>query len=106
MPGTAVIFVGPNNAGKSLALREIENWCFGQDSQRKVVDSIEIDFPDDPEDAEQLARKFEMPPPDDQASTPGHFWLGQHTFRHEQPVRRLQVNIDQLRGAVQARDYA
>jgi ABC-type cobalamin/Fe3+-siderophores transport system ATPase subunit len=26
---TVVVLVGPNNSGKSLALREIEEWCCG-----------------------------------------------------------------------------
>lgn len=100
-PGTVVIFVGPNNSGKSLALREIENWCFGQDTVRKVIDSIEVDFPDDPAHAEQLLKEFESSPPPNQGPAPGHFWIGQHTFRQDQPVRHFQINTDQLRNAVE-----
>ena len=100
-----VIFVGPNNSGKSLALREIENWCFAQDTQRKVVDSLEVDFPEEPATAEQLAREFEIPAPPNQGTNPGHFWMGQHTFRQDQPVRHFQVGIDQLRSSVENRDY-
>lgn len=52
--GKVLIIVGPNNSGKSLALREIEGWCSGQDNPRKVVDKIEVDFPNDPDYALQL----------------------------------------------------
>lgn len=43
-PTTVTVLVGPNNSGKSLALREIEQWCVGNDQQRIVVDSIEASF--------------------------------------------------------------
>jgi ABC-type hemin transport system ATPase subunit len=38
--GNVVLLVGPNNSGKSLALREIRNWCSGQPSApQRVHDS-------------------------------------------------------------------
>src|SRR6266487_3730232 len=45
--GPVLVLVGPNNSGKSLALREIENWCFGIDEARKVIEKVIIDFPKD-----------------------------------------------------------
>src|SRR2546425_683338 len=70
-PGTVMIFVGPNNAGKSLALREIENWCFGQETPRKVISLIDVDFPEDTETAERLLSDLETGPPPNQAAVPG-----------------------------------
>jgi len=104
-PGTVLIFVGPNNAGKSLALREIENWCFGQDTPRMVVDSIEVDLPDDPETAEKLLRELETDPPPNQAAIPGRIWIGQHTFRQGQPVLQLDVTTDSLATAIRSGDH-
>jgi ABC-type cobalamin/Fe3+-siderophores transport system ATPase subunit len=49
--GKTLIFVGPNNSGKSTALREMEKWCRGNDSNLKVIDSMSIDFPQDYEEA-------------------------------------------------------
>lgn len=103
-PGTVLILVGPNNSGKSLALREIENWCFGQETSRKVVEALEVDFPEEPEDAERLVREFETNPPPNQGPVPGQFWIGQHTFRTDQPVRQVQISEDQLRNAVDQKD--
>ncbi|HZT03104.1 MAG TPA: hypothetical protein VFA39_12635 [Steroidobacteraceae bacterium] len=40
-----VLLVGPNNSGKSLALREIENWCIGQNETRKVIDQLDVSLP-------------------------------------------------------------
>lgn len=105
-PGTVLILVGPNNSGKSLALREIENWCSGQDAIRKVVDSLEVDFPDSPTVAEELARKFESSPPPDRGLTPGTLWMAQHTFRQDQPFRSFEINLDHLRSAPERKDLS
>src|SRR5206468_2828314 len=98
--------VGPNNSGKSLALREIENWCFGQDTQRSVVESMQVDFPVDRATGEALLRQFEALPPANQGTTPGHFWVGQHTFRADQPVRHFQVSIEELARNIEANNLA
>jgi ABC-type hemin transport system ATPase subunit len=49
-PGSVTIFVGPNNSGKSLALREVEAYCQnGSSTNLKIVDSIDFLIPDDAE---------------------------------------------------------
>lgn len=41
------MLVGPNNSGKSSALREIETWCkIGPQQLRKVVAELDVDLPD------------------------------------------------------------
>ncbi|HEX5726151.1 MAG TPA: hypothetical protein VFX98_11835, partial [Longimicrobiaceae bacterium] len=53
-PGPMTIFVGPNNAGKSLALRETEDTiASGGDSARHIVASLEPLLPD-PAQAEAM----------------------------------------------------
>jgi len=42
---TVTILVGPNNSGKSLALRELENWCCNINEDRKVIADVEVPFP-------------------------------------------------------------
>jgi predicted ATPase len=55
-PRPITVFVGPNNSGKSLALREIETWCkAGPQQQRKIVAEIDVDLPD----AEQALTELE-----------------------------------------------
>ncbi len=42
-PGHLTVFVGPNNSGKSLVLRELEAVVAGKDPQgRKILDSIDV----------------------------------------------------------------
>lgn len=46
-PTGMTIFVGPNNSGKSLALREIEQICFTyQKNNTSLINNIEFSFPD------------------------------------------------------------
>lgn len=49
-PGPMTVFVGPNNSGKSLALREIEDFIeTGGDSLRHIVRRLELLLPPDEE---------------------------------------------------------
>jgi hypothetical protein len=49
-PGPMTVFVGPNNSGKSLALREIEDFIeTGGDSLRHIVRRLELLLPSDDE---------------------------------------------------------
>ncbi|MDR9419559.1 hypothetical protein [Gracilimonas sp.] len=46
-PGSITVFVGPNNSGKSLALREIENYSkSGPQANRITIETVEYDIPD------------------------------------------------------------
>ncbi|HYW12166.1 MAG TPA: AAA family ATPase [Longimicrobium sp.] len=53
-PGPMTVFVGPNNSGKSLALREIEDFIeSGGDSLRYIIKRLELLLPP-PEEIEEL----------------------------------------------------
>lgn len=66
-PAAMTVFVGPNNSGKSLALREIESFIDeGGDGARRIVDWLVPVFPA-AEEAEALLRAREI---DEQASLP------------------------------------
>jgi ABC-type multidrug transport system ATPase subunit len=53
-PGRVVAFVGPNNSGKSLALRELESIIRGSRGDFKVLDEVRIEYPSDFEDFRAL----------------------------------------------------
>jgi predicted ATPase len=47
-PGSVTIFVGPNNSGKSLLLREIEGYCKqGLSANNIILKDLDFDFSDD-----------------------------------------------------------
>jgi ABC-type multidrug transport system ATPase subunit len=89
--------VGPNNSGKSLALREIEEWCSGKNPVFKVVKEMAIDFPDSDEDALALLKKFETTPPPNRFPQSDTLWVGQHIFSSGQPARLFELNIANFR---------
>lgn len=99
--GSILVFVGPNNSGKSLALREIENWCLGPKPKTKVISNVGIKYPDTYEEALQLLKNFETgPPTEGQAEVEKHFWIGVHAFRQDQPVLQLQISEETLQSSI------
>lgn len=96
-----IILVGPNNSGKSLALREIEAISCGQPSQKKVVKNADIIFPTSYEEVIALLQKFESAPPPGNSVVVDHFWVSQHTFSEKKSERNFQVSQEQIRSAVQ-----
>lgn len=89
--GRVVLIVGPNNSGKSLSLREIESWCLAQAGPRKIIDSLDVDFPDSTERGIELIREFEAEPPQNQPTPPGQFWVTEHAVS-DQPTRQTWVD--------------
>ena len=101
--GDALIIVGPNNSGKSLALREIESWCFLQTTAHKIIAQIQVMFPDDPETALEMLKKYEALPPHGQFPPPGHFYIGLPAFTSQGTIH-FEVNPDHVRAAVRDKD--
>lgn len=58
--GTITILVGPNNSGKSQALRDIESLCTGMINEGKVINQVELDYPETVEDRKELLSDFEI----------------------------------------------
>lgn len=98
-PGTAsavTILVGPNNSGKSLALREIEAWARGSNNERSVIGEADVSWPSSAADAIELVQPFvtapasgeAMPEPGSVMLAPfriqegnvGRTWLAGHTL--------------------------
>lgn len=57
-----IVLVGPNNAGKSMALRELEGWASGTDSERLVIKDAEVHWPN-LEESLNLMSPFEATSP-------------------------------------------
>lgn len=92
-----VVLVGPNNSGKSLALREIENWCVGAEQERLVIGDLKAEFPTEPNEAIELVRRFESDPPEGLLRQSDRLWVGQHTFRPSGEVLHRDIHIESLR---------
>jgi energy-coupling factor transporter ATP-binding protein EcfA2 len=65
------LLVGPNNSGKSLALREIEQLCTANPATRPygVIGEIDVDLPVDLATAESILQPYEVAP---EFRPPGH----------------------------------
>lgn len=94
-PGNVVILVGPNNSGKSLALREIEKLSSEANPQTMVVGQVEFPIPTDDE-IEALVSKFKSDPPATLTVAPGHIYISQHTFNSDQAERAMQVDMQRI----------
>ncbi|MCG7654358.1 ATP-binding protein [Alteromonas sp. Cnat2-8] len=61
-PTGITLFVGPNNSGKSLVLREIEKFCSTYNKQGdSIIESIEFNLPDEKEIIKDLETKKTLP---------------------------------------------
>lgn len=98
-PGNVIVLVGPNNSGKSLALREIENWFSSQTRSSRVINSVTADWPTDQGQAESLARAFETAVGPEYSAPPGHFWVRTPRFDQSGSVNQMTVNPEDLRSA-------
>ena len=78
---TVTVLVGPNNSGKSQALREIEAWCHGLEPDFLVVEKVELELPASFDDLLSILRTFKTEPPDNRASSPERFWIARPAIR-------------------------
>lgn len=61
-PGAVTVIVGPNNAGKSVALREIEDWCKGVEVENRLLNAVDVDLPNTYEAALGYIEPFKTAP--------------------------------------------
>ena len=62
-PASVMILVGPNNSGKSLALREVEAFCSVPDPKTLVISDVKLIYPQSLNEALELINKFKTKPP-------------------------------------------
>ena len=90
---TIVIFVGPNNSGKSLILREIEDWCSGINKPWKILNEVHVEFPKTLADARTLLDKYVADPPEGQTVNPDHVYVAQYRFTQTEPHVEFQMSL-------------
>lgn len=66
---SVVIFVGPNNSGKSLSLREIQTICQGETQDRKIIEEVTFGSLDSIDDAVSELLVYEYPHPNPREDT-------------------------------------
>jgi predicted ATPase len=97
LPGDAspvTILVGPNNSGKSLALREIASWAEGNDVERKVVDQMDVEWPPDEDHVMAMLKPFEAEPEPNQTRPADAFLIA--PFKPGGGQNRMWVHTQQL----------
>ena len=75
------VLVGPNNAGKSATLREIESWCQGQRTESLLIDEIELVLPDTFDDLMAMLDEHLTDPPEGEIADPDRFWIARPAIR-------------------------
>ncbi len=61
-PGNITLLVGPNNSGKSQALREIESYCCEYKTPSKVIKNIQLHYPESVPAINTLLNQFKIEP--------------------------------------------
>lgn len=106
-PGNITVFVGPNNSGKSMVLREIEGYVnSGGQGVHQIVKTIAPRLIK-PEDAERLIHEKEITPPEGQVAPTGqtyvHSW-GPYLGSNSRWITSQHV-YNQLTAAMQGAPY-
>lgn len=73
VPSAMTVFIGANNVGKSLALRELTAYCkMGRREGQRVIDLLEFTIPK-AEDVRALLRELEVPIRENESLAEGQF---------------------------------
>ena len=78
------VLVGPNNAGKSATLREIELQCRGQQGQFQLVDEIDLILPDTFDDLIVMLNEHLTDPPEGHLHDPDTLWVSRPAIRQDE----------------------
>lgn len=95
-PGSITVVVGPNNSGKSLALREIEDYSkSGPQANRNIIESIEYDIPDKDE-VDTVIRKKSQKPPENYSLAEGEFFVSNYDPTNEREQKH-RIELKRLK---------
>ena len=92
-PNAITVFVGPNNSGKSLFLRELLQYCQSgsQNISNKILDSVQFQgF--SPDDTDKIISEIQLKPNVGEILNPGHIIVGKLGRRNQLP-KELFLNI-------------
>lgn len=103
-PSRISVLVGPNNSGKSQALRDIADWAAGGGGSRLVIDELDVSWPPDLPAAEELLRPFATVPLAGEVVQPGTMLIA--PFRPDGSQQRLQIHRPTLEGQLQQHQQA
>lgn len=101
-PTPVVVLVGPNNSGKSLALREVEAFCSTANPKTLVLSDVKLAYPQSLEEALSLLEKFKTEPPPGKIIQNGRFHVRYYT--PGSPVTNDEVDIKTLEDCVRNKD--
>ncbi|CAH8206902.1 ATP-dependent nuclease [Vibrio aestuarianus] len=100
-PKSVNIFVGPNNSGKSLILKEIESICNNPEPNRKIIAGIDIQKIDK-DDFIRMVKAREIDKPEGYSHQDGSIFMrGVSVFSdNDAPIRQVSVDylIEQIEG--------
>lgn len=92
-PNQITVFVGPNNAGKSASLKEINLLTRFKEREGKVVKNISIGKEGTLDDLLKFVKEFSI---EELRSIPGPFYKGYKFELHKGSFERQWSNIDEL----------
>ena len=91
------VLVGPNNSGKSQALREIEEWCHGKKTDSLVIAHIDLDFPNSFDQLLSALSTFETSPPEDRPTSANTFWVARPAIRADEESIYEEIDRERFR---------
>lgn len=102
---SVTVLVGPNNAGKSQTLRELEAWCQGKKPLFQLIEDVELAWPDTYDDLLSMLKPHRAEAPQGQMTAANHFWIARPIIRQGEDSLHLQVHEPGLKASFDQRNF-